>query len=158
MNIENLKKQLTIDEGCKYYIYLDSLGYATFGIGHLVTPSDPEYKFIKDVKAGKKILVSTERVNQAFEADVKIACDSCRKVFKDFDNFCDELKEIIANMMFNLGLARFKQFKRLIAGVEKKDCRLAAKSMQESLWYKQVKGRAERLVKRMNDLALCSIN
>ena len=35
MDIEILKQELTEDEGCKYEIYLDHLGYKTFGIGHL---------------------------------------------------------------------------------------------------------------------------
>ena len=44
MDIEKLRKQLEIDEGVKYEIYNDHLGYPTFGIGHLVIPSDKEYE------------------------------------------------------------------------------------------------------------------
>ena len=42
MNVDKLREQLKIDEGCVYEIYLDHLGYPTFGIGHLVIESDPE--------------------------------------------------------------------------------------------------------------------
>ena len=42
MNIEQLRKELEVDEGVKYEIYNDHLGYPTFGIGHLVRDSDPE--------------------------------------------------------------------------------------------------------------------
>ena len=42
MDVAKLREQLTIDEGCVYEIYNDHLGYATFGIGHLVRESDPE--------------------------------------------------------------------------------------------------------------------
>jgi GH24 family phage-related lysozyme (muramidase) len=42
MNIKQLREQLEIDEGVKYVIYLDHLGLPTFGIGHLVTKTDPE--------------------------------------------------------------------------------------------------------------------
>ena len=42
MNVEQLREQLKIDEGCVYEIYNDHLGYPTFGIGHLVRESDPE--------------------------------------------------------------------------------------------------------------------
>ena len=34
--VERLQKELEIDEGCKYEVYLDHLGLPTFGIGHLV--------------------------------------------------------------------------------------------------------------------------
>ena len=41
MNVDNLREQLKIDEGVKYEIYNDHLGYPTFGIGHLVRDTDP---------------------------------------------------------------------------------------------------------------------
>ena len=41
MNLEQLRKELTEDEGCVYEVYNDHLGYPTFGIGHLVRESDP---------------------------------------------------------------------------------------------------------------------
>ena len=41
MNIQQLREQLEIDEGVKYDIYLAHLGLPTFGIGHLVTKTDP---------------------------------------------------------------------------------------------------------------------
>ena len=44
MDIEKLREQLEIDEGVVHEIYLDHLGYPTFGIGHLVTDEDPEYE------------------------------------------------------------------------------------------------------------------
>ena len=43
MNIERLREQLEIDEGVKYEIYKDHLGYPTFGIGHLILDSDAEH-------------------------------------------------------------------------------------------------------------------
>ena len=42
MNLEKLRAQLEIDEGVKYEIYNDHLGYPTFGVGHLVLETDPE--------------------------------------------------------------------------------------------------------------------
>ena len=42
MNIDQLRDTLKIDEGVKYEIYNDHLGYPTFGIGHLVVESDEE--------------------------------------------------------------------------------------------------------------------
>ena len=43
MNIDKLREQLEIDEGVVNEVYLDHLGYPTFGIGHLVIEGDPEY-------------------------------------------------------------------------------------------------------------------
>ena len=42
MITDNLKAQIKADEGVVYAIYNDHLGYATFGVGHLIKESDPE--------------------------------------------------------------------------------------------------------------------
>ena len=44
MNIDKLMKELIMDEGYKYEIYLDHLGYPTMGVGHLITEKDEEYE------------------------------------------------------------------------------------------------------------------
>ena len=36
MDLEQLREQLEIDEGVKYEIYNDHLGYATFGVGQVI--------------------------------------------------------------------------------------------------------------------------
>ena len=41
MITENLKAQITLDEGVVYEVYKDHLGYPTFGVGHLILRTDP---------------------------------------------------------------------------------------------------------------------
>ena len=43
MDMKKLREEIEYDEGVVNKIYLDHLGYPTFGIGHLITKSDPEY-------------------------------------------------------------------------------------------------------------------
>ena len=43
IDINQLRETLIIDEGQVNEIYKDHLGYPTFGIGHLVLESDPEF-------------------------------------------------------------------------------------------------------------------
>ena len=43
MNLATLRKEIERDEGIKYEIYYDHLGYPTFGIGHFVKTDDPEF-------------------------------------------------------------------------------------------------------------------
>jgi lysozyme len=143
MNIEQLRKQLEIDEGVKYEIYNDHLGYATFGIGHLVLESDPEH--------GQEIgtEVSEERVIEAFEKDVQTVLDECKVLYEDFDDLPEEVQQIVANMMFNMGRPRLSKFKGMKAGVDARDWDRAADEMVDSGWYRQVTNRADRLVQRM---------
>ena len=143
MNIEKLREQLEIDEGVKYEIYNDHLGYATFGIGHLVTESDPE----QGQSLGTP--VSSERVAEAFESDIQNVLSDCNKHYPEFESLPEEVQQIIANMMFNMGGPRLSKFKGMKRGVDAGDWNAAADEMVDSAWYRQVTNRAERLVKRM---------
>ena len=147
MNIDQLRKELEVDEGVKYEIYNDHLGYPTFGIGHLVIDNDPEY--------GQEVgtSVSEDRVAEAFDNDVETVIDDCKKLYPDFDELPEECQLIIANMMFNMGRPRLSKFKGMKAGVDSQDWNKAADEMIDSAWYRQVPNRAGRLVKRMRALA-----
>ena len=61
MDRQRVYEQLKIDEGVKYEIYKDHLGYPTFGVGHLVKGSDPEHMDPLGTP------ISEERVQQCFE-------------------------------------------------------------------------------------------
>ena len=147
MNIEQLRKELEVDEGVKYEIYNDHLGYPTFGIGHLVRDTDPE------AGAAVGTPVTEDRVIEAFNEDVETVLSDCAILYDDFDDLPEEAQLIIANMMFNLGRPRLSKFKGMKAGVDARDWKKAADEMVDSAWYRQVTNRAERLVKRMRALA-----
>ena len=147
MNIEQLRKELEVDEGVKYEIYNDHLGYPTFGIGHLVLGSDPEH----EQPVGTP--VTEDRVIEAFNEDVKNVLSDCNILYGDFDELPEEAQLIIANMMFNLGRPRLSKFKGMKAGVDARDWKKAADEMIDSAWYRQVPNRAGRLVTRMKALA-----
>ena len=146
MNVEKLREQLKIDEGCIYKIYHDHLGYPTFGIGHLVIESDPE----NGQAVGTP--VSNDRVTDAFNSDIKTVLSDCEKLYPDFESLPEEAQQIIANMMFNLGYPRMSKFRGMKAGVDEKNWNRAADEMVDSRWYVQVGARAERLVSRMREV------
>ena len=147
MNIDQLRDTLKIDEGVKYEIYNDHLGYPTFGIGHLVVESDEEH--------GKPVgtPISEDRVNSVFEKDVAIMIDEAKKIFPNLDELPEEAQQVIVNMTFNMGRPRLSQFKKFIAGVNAGDWNKAAVEMMDSRWAKQVGARAERLRDRIKALA-----
>ena len=146
MNIEQLREEVAADEGCVYEVYLDHLGLATFGIGHLVIDTDEEY----GAEVGTP--VSEERVNHCFKNDVQSVILDCHKLYDDFDDLPEEVQLIIANMMFNMGRPRLSKFKGMKRGVDARDWNSAADEMVDSRWYKQVTNRAERLVERMRNV------
>ena len=146
MNIEQVQKQLEIDEGVVYELYTDHLGYPTFGIGHLITKNDPEF----EEPVGTP--VSKERVDSVFAIDIKIAEDECCVLYPFWEELPEEVQEILVNMMFNLGRPRLTKFKKMNAALEMGDWKTAAIEGRDSRWYHQVGSRSERLMTRMENV------
>lgn len=148
VNVEKLVSDLEVDEGCKFEIYNDHLGYPTFGIGHLITEDDPEH--------GQPLgtPIDVDRVREAFEKDVDRVRLDCLKLYPDFVDLPEEAQLVIANMMFNMGLPRLSQFKKMKAAIDDRDWEGAAAEMEDSRWYRQVPNRADRLIDRIRLLAV----
>ena len=147
MNIDQLREELKVDEGCVYQIYNDHLGYPTFGIGHLVNGHDKEHGWSVGTD------VEEDRVEEVFEQDVQIVLSDCEILYPDFYDLPEEAQLIIANMMFNMGRPRLSKFKGMKRGVDSRDWNAAADEMVDSRWYNQVTTRADRLVVRMRNLS-----
>jgi lysozyme len=146
MDREQVQKQLEIDEGVVYEVYLDHLGYPTFGIGHLILDDDPENGFA----VGHS--VEPERVTEAFQNDLDISIDECKVLYSDWDDYPGEVQEILVNMMFNLGRPRLTGFRNMKKALDKCDWSTAAVEGRDSKWYRQVGNRAERLMTRLENV------
>lgn len=145
----NVFEQLKIDEGIKYEVYKDHLGYPTFGVGHLVTESDPENG--KDVG----FEVSEERVWEVFQQDLQVSIMECCALYETstFEAFPGEVQEILVNMMFNMGRTRLSKFRKMNSALIEGDWKTAAIEGRDSRWHKQVTNRAERLMVRLENVS-----
>lgn len=148
MNRDSVYEQLKIDEGVVYEIYLDHLGYKTFGVGHLVLESDPEHNYA----VGEP--VSVERVQECFDGDLDVAVSECVALY-GADVWCGfpgEVQEILVNMMFNMGRTRLSKFMKMNIALSIGDWKMAAVEGRDSRWHKQVTNRAERLMERLENV------
>ena len=148
MDREAVFEQLKIDEGVVNEIYKDHLGYPTFGVGHLVLETDPEY--------GQEVgtPISEERTKECFEKDLDTAIGECELLYEEgvFGDLPDEVQQILVNMMFNMGRTRLSKFKKMHKGILASDWKEAAKEGRDSRWHKQVTNRAERLMVRLENV------
>lgn len=139
---EEVKQSIIAHEGKINKIYKDHLGNATFGIGHLVLPTD-------DLE--EDIEYSDDKVMEIFEKDFQIACD-------DAENFIPEQNVnpiafgIVIEMCFQLGLPRLKGFKRFQYHLNKNDYVNASEEMLDSRWAKQTPNRANSLAEKMSEI------
>ena len=146
MDIDQLRETLKVDEGVKNEIYLDHLGLPTCGIGHLITEDDPEH----GLEVGTHI--DDERVNELFDQDVQVTLDECRLLFQNFDDLPEEVKQVCANLMFNMGRPRLSRFHKFRKALENSDWIEAGKELKNSRYYRQVTARADRLIARLESI------
>lgn len=147
MNRESIYEQLKIDEGVVYAIYEDHLGYATFGVGHLVLEKDAE--FGQDVGTE----VSEERVRECFEKDLDTAISECVVLYGEaWEGFPGAVQEVLVNMLFNLGRPRLTKFKNFNKNILEGNWSGAAPEGRDSIWFRQVGNRAERLMERLETI------
>tara|TARA_R100000315_G_scaffold14862_1_gene4977 strand:- start:2706 stop:3155 length:450 start_codon:yes stop_codon:yes gene_type:complete len=147
---EALADMLVMDEGLRLKVYDDHNGepikkgtkvekYPTIGVGRElsmfgITEDEAKYLLMNDI----------ERVLKEAEA------------FTWWNNLNEARKVCVANMLFNLGLTRFNQFKNFQARLLESNWSKAADEMMDSRWAKQVKTRATRLEKIMRTGQLLS--
>ena len=143
MDRTKLMQELIADEGYKYEIYLDHLGYPTMGVGHLILEKDEEH--------GKEVgtPVSEQRITDCLNADIDIVCDELDMKEPWWRNLSDNRQRVLANMCFNLGHPRLSGFKKFIGAMQVSDWEKAAIEMMDSKWAGQVGNRAIRLRDRV---------
>ena len=143
MNLEKLKDHLRSEEGYRDEIYLDTRGFQTIGIGHLVKPSD---NFVQGKKYKRKV------IEKIFDYDVKICVQDAYNLCKDLD-INEEAILIVAHMCFQLGRTKTAKFKKMFEALAKKDYITAGFEMEDSLWaIKHTPARAMRLSEQMKKL------
>ena len=143
MNIDKLMNELIMDEGYKYEIYLDHLGYPTMGVGHLITEKDEEYK--QEVGTPE----SEQRIKECLDQDIATVCEELDRKESWWRNLTDNRQRVMANMCFNLGYPRLSGFKRFLAAMNTAQWEVAAEEMMDSKWSSQVGERAIRLRNRV---------
>lgn len=126
---QQLKDMITEHEGKRLDLYQDTEEIYTIGVGHNL-----EAKGISEAVCE---LMLEEDIGEAIEdADT----------FRWFESeLNDPRRAVVVDMIFNLGLTRFTQFKKTIQFLENGLFQSAAKEMLDSKWATQVGRRAIRL-------------
>jgi len=131
MNEYEIKEMIHRHEGFRPYVYYDTLGFPTGGYGHAFLDRSP---------------ISHNVAVLLFDEDFD-------RVKKDYEKLRFDLdpvrRAVIIDMLFNLGLTRFRAFRRMIYALEHKQYDTAADEMLDSKWALQVKSRAFRLAQMM---------
>ena len=134
--ILRLREQLVRDEGgYQAFVYNDSVGIPTIGVGRNVSKSGPGLTIYEmDLMLNNDIAKYTIEVLKAIP--IASTIDVVRL-------------EVLVNMAFNLGIAGLLKFPKFLAALKAANYDLAAAEMLNSKWAQQVGGRATRLSQQM---------
>tara|TARA_R110000822_G_scaffold41903_1_gene114457 strand:+ start:906 stop:1340 length:435 start_codon:yes stop_codon:yes gene_type:complete len=139
MEYKELKDRIKIHEGYRNTVYKDSLGFATVGYGHLVTPED---HYQEDQEYSK------HELDAQFEADFQTAKCGAERLLKDI-NILFTAKCVIIEMVFQLGESGVSKFTNTLKALKEENYQEAAKEMLDSNWVSQTPERAKSLASTM---------
>ena len=140
MNMERLLASVKKHEGYRNKVYLDSLGKRTVGVGHLCVED-----FWEDNKEYPE-----EMLMNILKDDLKNAIQGAERLLKGCRILDSLAREIIIEMVFQLGETGVSKFKNMIKALkEGPDYQTAAIEMMDSRWAKQTPERAKAMSSEM---------
>ena len=137
MNYRELKKRIKKNEGFSLKPYKDQLGYLTIGYGHLILPNETYLLKTKTNKA---------QLNSIFNQDFERAFGDYKRFIKQ-KNHNRKDKELLIEMVYQMGAKRVLKFKKLISNMKQNKKHLVCFEMMDSLWYTQTPNRVKNLIR-----------
>ena len=133
----NILKDIKRHEGFKSSVYQCTAGYDTIGYGFA----------IKDLELDEDVaeLILMKKIQKLLERILV--------VFKWFKDAPDEVKFVVTNMCYQLGVSGFSKFKKTIYLLETEQYEEASVEMLNSLWAKQTPNRAKELSETISHLS-----
>ena len=130
--IDKIKKH----EGYVGVVYKDSLGIDTIGYGFA----------IKDLE------LDADVCDIILERKLKDLKDRIKIKFDWYKYMPQEIKDVVVEMCYQLGVTGFSKFKKTIAYLQNKEWRNASIEMLDSRWAKQTPNRAKEMSNRVKKL------
>lgn len=122
-----LRDLIKLHEGFESHAYRCSQSKITIGVGRNIDPTG--------------IGLSDDEIDYLLDNDIA-RCITELDQFSWFENLSETRRFAVIDMNFNLGITRFKGFKKAIAAMSISDFDTAADEFFDSRWAKQVGNRA----------------
>lgn len=133
MDVDKLKDQLILHEGLELKSYTCSAGYITLGVGRNV----------------EELGITEEEARYLLDNDILRVSKELDTAIPWWREMSEVRQRVVVDMVFNLGISRFLNFKLAISAMLNQDWEEAAAQMLDSKWADQVGQRSHRLAKAM---------
>ena len=130
--LDEIKKH----EGFRSTVYECTEGYDTIGYGFAIKALELD-EDIAELILMRKLEKLQKRITSRFGW---------------FDNSPKEVKDVVTNMCYQLGLSGFSKFKKTIYLLETEQYEEASIEMLDSLWAKQTPNRAKELSETLRNI------
>ena len=130
---QKLMNQLIEHEGLELKPYRCPAGKLTLGVG----------RNIEDIG------ITRSEALYLLEGDIKRVRSELGAYYQWFYTLDPVRRDALTNMAFNLGISRFRKFRKMITAIELDDYATAADEMLDSKWAQQVGKRAKILAQMM---------
>jgi lysozyme len=134
--MSNLVDSIKKHEGYVGIVYKDSVGVDTIGYGFA----------IKDLELDEDLC------EIILERKLHLLTDRLYIKYGWFKYMPQEIKDIVTEMNYQLGVTGFSKFKKTIAYLQNKQWEEASVEMLDSLWAKQTPNRAKEMSERVKKL------
>ena len=141
MDMDRLKDSVKQHEGYRNKVYLDTLGKRTVGVGHLCVED-----FWEDDKEYEESFLM-----EILEKDLQEAITNANELMDKHDcgDIDDQAKEILIEMVFQLGKTGVSKFRKMWDALSEKNYIGASFEMLDSRWAKQTPNRAKDMAQIM---------
>ena len=130
--MDRLIEQLKRHEGVETHAYKCSSGKLTIGVGRNIDPEGG-------------IGLTMDEIEYLLSNDILRCIKELSTEYPWFGDLDEVRQEAIINIFLNLGATKFRLFKRALSAMEEGDYETASTEFLDSLWAKQVGGRALEL-------------
>lgn len=132
--MEEIIRRIKIFEGFRAKPYVCPAGKLTVGYGYNFEDRGFAPRVMAEIiEKG----FTEELAERLLRADVQECLDACAGVFRFFGALSEPRRAVIADMVYQLGLAGLQKFKKMLIAAESGDFDTAADEMKNSRWYAQ---------------------
>lgn len=132
MNEEKLQESIRVHEGLNLKPYKCSEGKLTIGFG-------------RSLEEG----ITIQEAYYLLQGSIETAKKELDRYYPDWTSHDDARQNVMIELVYNLGMPKLSGFNKFWKSVLERDYKAAAAHLLDSLWAKQVKGRADTLAKIM---------
>ena len=145
----SLREMLERHEGRRKRVYKCTAGKNTIGVGHNIDakglPPDIE-SFLED-----NGYITDEMIDRLLDDDIEDAISDCKRLYPNLEDFGDVRMNALIDFVFNVGYGTARKFVNTNKAINDEDWERAGDMLEQSKWYRQVKGRAKEIVQMLRD-------